>query len=115
VKLLLRLLLVMGAFYAVGALVPGVSLSGDPADLLVIALLFGVLNLLVKPVLTVLSLPFVVLTLGLFLVVVNAAVLALTAALTSRLDVDGVGAALVGALVLSVVTFVGERALGLEE
>ena len=114
-KLLLRLLLVMGAFYAVGVLVPGVSLSGDPVDLLVIALVFGVLNLLVKPVLTLLSMPFVLLTLGLFLLVVNAAVLGLTAALTSRLDVDGVGAAVVGALVISVVTFVGERALGLED
>ena len=79
---------------------------------LVVAVLFAVVNLLVRPVVKVLSLPFIVLTLGLFLLVVNAAMFALTAALTDRLDVDGVTTAVLAALIVSVVTWIGETVLG---
>ena len=114
-RILLRLLLVMGAFWVVTAVVPGIEVRGDAVDYLVVAVLFALVNLLVKPVVTLLSLPFVLVTLGLFLLVVNAAMLGLTAALTERLSVDGVVAALLGALVISVVTWGGERALGLKK
>ncbi len=114
-SLLLRLLLIVGAFYVVTVLVPGIEVRGEAVDYLVIAVVFGLVNLLVKPVVTLLSLPFVLITLGLFLVVVNAAMLGLTAALTTRLDVDGIGSALLGAVVISLVTWAGERALGLKE
>ena len=59
-------------------------------------------NAIVGPVLRLLSLPFVVLTLGLFLLVVNAALLGLTAALTDRLTIDGFGTAVLGGLILAV-------------
>ena len=114
-RLLLRLVLVAAAFWLVTQLVAGVEGHGGAVDLLVVAVVFGLVNLLVKPVVTLLSLPFVLLTLGLFLLVVNAAVLGLTAALTERLSVDGFGAALVGAVVLSAVTWVGEAVLGLRD
>ena len=60
------------------------------------------MNAIVGPILRLLSLPFVVLTLGLFLLVVNAALLGLTAAITDRLTVDGFGTALIGGLILAV-------------
>ena len=114
-KILLRLLLVAAAFWLVAELVPGITVRGEALDYLVIAVVFALVNLLVKPLVTLLSLPFVLVTLGLFLVVVNAAMLGLTALLTERLSVDGFGAALVGALLLSVVTWVGEQVLGLRD
>jgi putative membrane protein len=76
-----------------------------------IGLLFGVVNAIVGPVLRLLSLPFVVLTLGLFLLVVNAALLGLTALLTDRLTVDGFGTALIGGLILAVVGWAADQLL----
>jgi putative membrane protein len=114
-SLLLRLLLIMGAFWVAAALLEGIAVRGELVDYLVIAVVFGLINLLVKPIVQLLSLPFVLLTLGLFLLVVNAGMLMLTAALTTRLSVEGFGTALVGALVISIVTWGGERALGLRE
>ncbi len=114
-SLLLRLLLIMGAFWVAAALLPGLAVRGEPVDYVVIAVVFGLVNLLVKPVVQLLSLPFILLTLGLFLLVVNAAMLGLTALLTTRLTVEGFGTALLGALVISIVTWGGERALGLRD
>ena len=112
---LLRLAIIAVAVWVVTLVVDGIRVpGGEPLDHLVVALVVGAVNLLVKPVVKLMSLPFVLLTLGLFLLVVNAAMLGLAAALTSRLEVDGVVPALVGALVLSVVTWTGERVLGLE-
>ena len=76
-----------------------------------IGLLFGVVNALVGPLLRLLSLPFVVLTLGLFLLVVNAALLGITAAVTDRLTVDGFGTAVIGGLILAVVGWVADQVL----
>src|SRR5215211_7684402 len=76
-----------------------------------IGLLFGVVNALVGPLLRLLSLPFVVLTLGLFLLVVNAALLGLTAALSDRLTVDGFVTALLGGLILAVVGWLADQLL----
>ena len=59
-------------------------------------------NAIVGPILRLLSLPFVVLTLGLFLLVINAALLGLTALLTDRLQVDGFGTAILGGLLLAI-------------
>jgi putative membrane protein len=114
VSIILRLLLIAGTVWVVAEVVPGITVHGGVADYLVVALVFALINLLVKPIVTLLSLPFILLTLGLFLLVVNAAMLGLTAALTDRLSVDGFGAALLGGLLISVVTWLGERVLGLK-
>jgi putative membrane protein len=76
-----------------------------------VALLFGVLNALLKPILLLLSLPFLLVTLGLFAFVVNGALLLLTARLTEHLAVSGLGSAILGSLVISLVTIVLGRAL----
>ena len=84
---------------------------GEAGTYLWIGLLFGVVNALVGPVLRLLSLPFVVLTLGLFLLVINAALLGLTAAISDRLTVDGFGTALIGGLILALVGWAADQLL----
>jgi putative membrane protein len=76
-----------------------------------IGLIFGAVNAVVGPILRLLSLPFVLLTLGLFLIVINAALLGLTALLTDRLTIDGFGTALIGGLILAVVGWVADQLL----
>jgi putative membrane protein len=87
--------------------------------LLAVALILGLVSATVKPVLTFLSLPVVVLTLGLFLLLINAAVLALTSWLAAQLDlgfhVDGFWTAVGGALVITVVTRVVDSLIGGDE
>jgi putative membrane protein len=84
---------------------------GEYGTYLWIGLIFGAVNAIVGPVLRLLSLPFVVLTLGLFLLVINAALLGLTAALSDRLTVTGLGTAILGGLVLAVAGWVADQLL----
>jgi putative membrane protein len=87
------------------AIVPGIRLHGVGA-LLVGAAMIGIINAVVRPVVLLLTLPLSVLTLGLFVLVVNAAMLALASAVVPGFVVDGFWAALFGWLVLSFFTFV---------
>ncbi|UCN14924.1 phage holin family protein [Cellulomonas iranensis] len=78
--------------------------------ILLIALVFGLVNAIVKPIVAVLSIPLYILTLGLFTLVVNALMLMLTAWITEQtswgLRIDNFGTAVIGALIVSVVSFV---------
>jgi len=107
--ILLRLVTNAAALWVATRLVPGISFTGDPVLLLVVALVFGVLNVAVKPVLVLLTLPFLIVTLGLFTLVLNAIMLWLTSAASDALGlgfhVSGLIAALVGAIVVSLVSF----------
>ncbi len=94
------------ALSAAAWLVPGITLSGGFGDVLLVALIFGVVNAVLKPVLLILSLPFLLLTLGLFALVVNAALLGVTAWLLGPLSVSGFWAALLGSVIISLVTLV---------
>lgn len=82
-------------------LVPGIHYSGDIPSLLVAGIVLGLLNLVVKPVVKILSLPFIIVTLGLFYLVLNGGLLWLAAELLSDLTVDGCGAAVIGGFVLA--------------
>ena len=84
---------------------------GEPGTYLWIGLLFGLVNAIVGPVLRMLSLPFVVLTLGLFLLLINAALLGLTAALSDRLTIDGFVTAVLGGLILAIAGWVADQVL----
>jgi len=107
---LLRLLINAAALWVATRLVSGISYTGDGASLFGVALVFGVLNVSIKPVLFLLSLPFVILTLGFFTLVLNALMLLLTAAASDALglgfSVAGFVPAFKGALVVTVVSFV---------
>jgi putative membrane protein len=84
--------------------------------LLLVALILGVVTSLVKPVLTILAIPAIVITLGLFLLVINAAMLKLTAWLADQLDigfhVEGFWPAVGGAIVITVVTWIVDSVIG---
>lgn len=109
-KILLRLLINAAALWVAVRLVPGVSFTGDGRLLLVVALVFGVLNASLKPLLVILTLPFMLITLGLFTFVLNAFLLWTTSALSGAMGlgfhVEGFVAAFLGALVVSAVSIV---------
>ena len=104
-----RLLINAAALWAATRLVAGISFDGDWRLLLVVALVFGVLNVSVRPILMLLTLPVLIVTLGLFTFVLNALMLWLTSAISGALGlgfhVNGFRAAFLGALVISVVSF----------
>lgn len=104
-RFLARLVLNAIALVVAAWLVPGLHLAG-PGTALVAGALLGLVNALVRPVLVVLTFPFTLVTLGLFIFVVNALCLGLTAALVPGFEIAGFWAALFGALAVSVVSWV---------
>ena len=87
-------------------LVPGISYTGSLPALLLVGLVVGLINLIVKPIVTVLSLPLIVLTLGLFYLLINGLMLYLAAwLLPHHLQVSGCGAAILGGLVVALVNW----------
>ena len=96
--------------YAAVSIVPGINFDGPWTDLLWVALIFGLLNALVRPLLKFLTCPLIILTLGLFTIVVNTVMLMLTSSVgqSFNLDfsVDGFWPALLGSLVISLVSVV---------
>ena len=114
----LRVVVLGIIFYFVGRLYDGISIEADTSGplgatgtYLWVGFLFALVNAIVGPVLRLLSLPLVVLTLGLFLIVINAALLAITAGISDRLQVDGVTGAVVGGVIIAVFSWVAELAL----
>jgi len=106
----LNLLINAFALWAAAKVVSGITYSGPWYGLLLVALVFGVLNAFVRPVLKFLSFPIVILTLGLFIFILNAFMLWLTSAASKALDlgftVAGFWPALWGALVISLINMI---------
>jgi putative membrane protein len=109
-RLLLRILINAAALWAATEIVPGARHDGPWTSLLLVALVFGVLNVLVRPILKLLTCPLILLTLGLFTFVINALMLWLTGAVSETLGlgfhVDGFVPAFLGALVVTVVNLI---------
>jgi putative membrane protein len=104
-RLLVHLLVSALLLWLIGQFVPGIHLSSFGAALLA-ALVLGIVNALVRPILVLITLPITILTLGLFLIVINALMLLLTGALVPGLRIDGFGAALLGGLLLGLFNLV---------
>lgn len=121
-SLVLHWLLNAAALWVAAWLLPGLEFRGGIAQLLLVAAVFGIVNSLVRPILTVLTCPLIVVTLGLFTLVINALMLMLTGALSERwglgFTVTGFWAAFFGGLVVGLVSVVlslllpGKRADG---
>lgn len=109
--LLLRLLIGALGLWLAALLVPGIEIQGI-GTLLFAALLLGIVNALVRPLLIILTLPVTVLTLGLFLLVINAAMLGLVASLLGDFSISGFFAALFGALILSLTGWIASWYVG---
>ena len=105
-RLLIRLLINAAALWVAAQLVDGIDLEGSVGGILLVALVFGLVNAFLRPVLRLLSLPVMILTLGLFALVINALLLWLTGALLDQLTVDGFIPALLGSIVVSIVSAV---------
>ena len=119
-SLLIRWLINTLAIYVAVQVVPGVHYAGGPVGFLMVALIFGLVNATVRPLLSVLTCPLVVLTLGLFVFVINAMMLLLTGWLSSQFNlgfrVEGFWPAfwaglLVGLVSLFLSIMVGEKAV----
>jgi putative membrane protein len=106
---------VRAAIAALGLWVATLLVSGlviaNPLSLVLAALLLGVCNAVVKPILVVLTLPATVLTLGLFLLVINGVVLALVAWILPGFSIATFGAAILGALIVSLISLVASAAI----
>lgn len=109
-SIILRLLINAAALYLATRFVDGISFTGTPAALLGVALVFGIVNTLVKPIVQFFSFPFIIVTLGLFLLVINAVMLMVTSGLSQSLGlgftVRGFGAAVIGSVVVSITSLV---------
>jgi putative membrane protein len=110
-RLALRILLLAVVIGLVAWIVPGIRVHGGLAWLLWVAVIFAVVNTILGPIFRLLSLPLIVITLGLFLLIVNAALLGITAALSSHLDIDSFGAAVLGGFLISIFSWLGEMLL----
>lgn len=107
-KLVTKLLLVTLTLLLVASLVPGIEVDGFYTALIA-AIVIGLLNLFVKPILVLLTLPITVLTLGLFLFVINAFLFWFAASFIEGFAVDGFLAALVGSLIVTIVSTFANR------
>jgi putative membrane protein len=109
VRLLLRWAALAVAIWVATLIVPGVVVHGGAATYLWVALLLGLINAFLGPILKLLALPLTLLTLGLFALVVNAALLGITAAISSRFDISGFWPAVAAALIISLVNALVHR------
>lgn len=100
---LIRLLINAVGLWLADLIVPGIEISG-PITLLFAALLMGIVNALIRPIVVVLTLPLTIVTLGIFLLVINAAMFGLVAWMLSGFVVDGFFSALFGWLIVSLVS-----------
>jgi putative membrane protein len=120
-KFALRVVVLAVIFSVVTQIVDGITVLGNAdaplgvsGTYLWIALIFAVVNSIVGPVIRLLSFPFVLLTLGLFLLVINAALLGITAALSDRLEVDGFWSAVAGGFLIALFSWIAELVLPLK-
>lgn len=109
-KILAKMVITALALLAVAYLLPGVEVASFYIALIV-AVVLGLLNLVAKPILVILTLPINVLTLGLFIWVINGFLFWFVATFIQGFVVNGFGIAILGALIVSVFSWLGEKVL----
>jgi putative membrane protein len=116
---LIRVVINALALAATAYILPGIAVSSDVGAVLLVALIFGVINAIIKPIVVILTLPATILTLGLFIFVINGLMLLLTSSLSGgRLVVAGLGTAILGGIVMGIAAMLIEavlKAIGLAE
>lgn len=113
-RFLITWLLTAIAFMITAYIVPGFDVSGLVAGAIA-AVILGLVNAVVRPLLVILTLPLTIVTLGLFLLVINAISLLIASALTPGLTVNGLVPAILGSIVLTLVTSVLNQLVGTNE
>jgi putative membrane protein len=116
-KLILRWLIIALSLYVAAWIIPGITVEGNGwVAFSVMAVVLGLVNALIRPILKLLSCGFILITLGLFVFVINAATFMLSAQIAQNwfgvgFNVDGFGAALLGSIIVSIVSVVLSRFL----
>ncbi len=114
--MIVKLLATALGLYLAEAVVSGLDYQGDWPTFAILAVILALVNAVVKPIAKLLSFPIVLLTLGLFLLVVNALMLWIVIAISDRMELGltstGFGATLIGAFIISLVTWGAERIVG---
>ncbi|MFN3930742.1 MAG: phage holin family protein [Brevundimonas sp.] len=110
-RFIVQFLVTCLALWLAAQVVPGVGFN-DTTTLLLAAILLGIANIIVRPILTILTFPLTVITFGLFLLVVNAAVIGLVAVLLDGFVVDGLWAGIGAAIVTGVVSWIAGWFIG---
>lgn len=108
---LLRAVIAAGGLWLASSWVDGFSIS-TTGTLLIAAALLGVVNAVVRPIAVILTFPITIVTLGIFLLVINAGMVALVAAVLPNFTITGFWPALLGALIVSVVSWLGSCFVG---
>lgn len=111
-RFIVRALIAALGLWLASEIVPGIAVPGGWTTLLAAAVLLGIVNAVVRPVVVLLTLPATVVTLGLFLLVVNAAMLGLVGWLLKGFVVDGLWAGIFGTVVVGAVSWVGQTLMG---
>jgi len=109
--IILRTLIIMLGLYLASILIPGVQIVGT-GSFIIAAVLLGLVNAFVRPVAFLLTLPLTIVTLGLFLFVLNAAMFGLVAAMLENFSVAGVGSAIFGSIVVSITSTIASWYIG---
>lgn len=104
-KIIARILINAAALWVAARIFSGITLSSEWLTVLIVAAIFGLVNAFIKPLTHLIALPLTVLTLGLFTLVINAAMLQITDALTGGLTVDGFWTSVGGGIVISIVSW----------
>ncbi len=107
-KIFARILITALALLIVARLIPTIQVEGFYAAIIA-ALVLGVLNLLVRPLLIILTLPITIVTLGFFIFVINALLFSFVASFVEGFAVQGFLAAFIGSFVVSVISTIGNR------
>jgi len=108
---LIRMLVTAAGLWVASRMVPGIEISGF-GTLLGSALLLGFVNAVVRPLLILLTLPITILTLGIFLLVINGAMLGLVASLFNNFIIDGLFSAILGSVIVSLVSWFASWFIG---
>jgi putative membrane protein len=107
---ILQILVNAGALYVAVYLLDGITFVGEWWKLLLVAIAFSLLNTYLRPILRILTFPITIVTMGIFLLVINAAMLLITSAISDQLDlgfnVADFGAAFLGAIVVAIVGWI---------
>ena len=101
---IIRLLVTALAVWVAAYILPGVHLQNDAKTIIIVALVLALLNAIVKPILVILTIPVTIITLGLFLLVINALMVVWTSKLVDGFKVDGWLTALLFSLIVSFVS-----------
>lgn len=114
-NIILRIIVNAIAIAITAAILPGIHVANnDIGTYIIIGIVFGLINGFVKPIVTLLTCPLVIVSLGLFILVINGLMLLLTAALIpARLTIDNFGWAIIGGIIMGVVGVIMESVLGL--